>query len=285
MPSRLDHEVDQQRLANESSLPHAQLYTNHRQHLTQQLVRAASSGSTDSICILGAGNCNDVDLDALLQHYREVHLVDLDAAALEQARARIPEPHRDRTHCHAPVDLSGMLPHLDRWQRFQLTPEELIRHPEATAQALSKLLGTAFDVVASACLITQMQLAVLQSLGENHRFFHAIRHTLSVTHLRTLAALTRPGGHVVFASDLVASDHLPLADDASAADLKRLFDGATRQGNAMYVAHPDVLGAILRDDPLLKRELHPEPIHDVWLWQQGPARRFLVYARHLRRSG
>lgn len=284
MPSRLDHEVNQQRLANQSSLPHAPLYTSHRQHLTRELLPRASSEPVSSICILGAGNCNDVELDTLLQHYREVHLVDLDAQALEHALARVPEGERHRVHCHAPLDLSGMLPTLDRWQRFQLTPEELIRHPEATAQALAKRLGAEFDVVASACLITQMQLAVLQALGENHRLFQAIRHTLSVTHLRTLTALTRPGGRVVFASDLVASDHLPLADDASATDLQRILDDAVREGHAMYVAHPGVLGAILRDDPLLKRDLRPEPITNVWLWQQGPARRFLVYAQHFVRA-
>lgn len=286
MPSRLDHEVNQQRLANESSLPHAALYATHREHLTQQLLR--HGGPDQALCILGAGNCNDVELDTLLQRYRELHLVDLDAIALDHALARLPESERHRVHCHAPVDLSGMLPSLDRWQRFQLTPEDLIRHPEATAQALQQRLGATFDVVASACLITQMQLAVLQALGENHRLFQAIRHTLSVTHLRTLAALTRPGGHVVFASDLVASDHLPLPADASAttdAELIAVFEDAVRQGTAMHVAHPGILGSILRDDPILKRDVRPEPITNVWLWQQGPARRFLVYAQHLVRSG
>lgn len=284
MVSRLDHEVQQQRLANASSLPHALLYTHHRQHLTQQLLR--HGGSERSLCILGAGNCNDVELDALLQHYRELHLVDLDRVALEHALDRVPESGRQRVHAHAPVDLSGMLPVLDRWQRFQLTPEDLIRHPETTAQALRKRLGADFDVVASACLITQMQLAVLQTLGESHRLFQAIRHTLSVTHLRTLAALTRPGGRVILASDLVANDHLALPDDASSTDaeLKAVFDEAVRQGAAMHVAHPAVIGAMLRDDPILARELRPEPIRDVWLWQQGPARRFLVYAQHFAKT-
>lgn len=286
MPSRLDHEIDEQRLANQSSLPHAPLYANHRQHMTRQLVRGASTQPpTGSICILGAGNCNDVELETLLQYYRQVHLVDLDAVALDQARARVAAADRDRLTCHATVDLSGMLPSLERWQRFQLTPEELIRHPDSTAEALAARLGTDFDVVASACLLTQMQLAVLQALGESHRFFQAIRHTLSVTHLRTLASLTRPGGRAVLASDLVASDHLPLTEETTDADLQRTFEDAVRHGNAMYVAHPGVLGAILRDDPVLKRELHAEPIRDIWLWQQGPARRFLVYAQHLARRG
>jgi len=285
MPSRLDHEIHEQRLANESSLAHATLYENHRQHLTRQLLQGAASESPGSICILGAGNCNDVELSLLVQHYRDVHLVDLDAGALEQARERLPESERSRLYCHAPVDLSGMLVHLERWARFQLTPEQLMGHPDATAQALAQKLGGPFDVVASACVLTQMQLAVLTALGEKHRLFQAIRHTLSVTHLRTLASLTRPGGRIVFASDLVANDHVALPD-TSDADLRPFFDDVVQSGNAMYVAHPGVLGAILRDDPVLKRDLSSEPIRDIWLWQQGPARTFLVYARHLiKRTG
>lgn len=280
MPSRLDYEVNEQRLANDSSLPHAALYSGHRQHWTQQLLRGTEPTRAESICILGAGNCNDLELDSLVRQYREVHLVDLDAVALEHALARVPPSEQSSVHCHAPIDLSGMLPCIDRWQRFELTPEELIGHPDATAQALVERLGGGFDVVASACLLTQMQLAVLKALGDSHRLFEAIRHTLSVTHLRTLASLTRYGGRAVLATDLVATDHLLLPSDTTDAQLMQVFETVVREGNAMQVAHPGVLGAILRDDPVLRRELDAEPIHDVWLWEQGPARRFLVYAQH-----
>lgn len=283
MPSRLDHEIQEQRLANQSALPHSAIYENHRRHLTRELLRGAASDQAESICLLGAGNCHDVELSTLLQSYGEVHLVDLDASALQQAQDRLAENQRPHVHCHAPVDLSGMLAHVERWGRFQLTPEELMAHPDTVARALASRLGGPFDVVASVCVLTQMQLAVLNALGEHHRLFQAIRHTLSVTHLRTLASLTRPGGRVVFASDLVASDHLALPLDASDADLQSLFDEAVRNGNAMYVAHPGVLGAILRDDPVLARDLSAEPVRDLWLWQQGPARTFLVYAQHLAR--
>lgn len=284
MPSRLDHEIHEQQLANQSALPHSALYENHRQHLTQALLRGAASDATESICILGAGNCNDVELGRLVQHYREVHLVDLDTSALHGARDRLPESERARLHCHAPVDLSGMLVHLERWRRFQLTAEELMGHPDTAAQALARQLAGPFDVVASACVLTQMQLAVLNALGEKHQLFQAIRHTLSVTHFRTLAALARPGGRIVFASDLVASDHVALPTDSSDADLEPLFDDVVRSGNAMYVAHPGVLATILRDDPVLARDLSAAPIRDRWLWQQGPARTFLVYAQHFTRQ-
>ena len=282
MPSRLDHEIHEQQLANQSARPHSALYGNHRQHLTRELLRAASD-SAGSLCILGAGNCNDVDLGLLVQHYREVHLVDLDAVALQRATDRLPESERARLHCHAPVDLSGMLANLERWGRFQLTPEELMGHPDTAAQALTQELGGPFDVVASACVLTQMQLAVLRALGEKHRLFEAIRHTLSVTHLRTLASLSRPGGRAVFASDLVASDHVALPPDISDADLEALFHAVVQNGNAMYVAHPGVLATILRDDPVLARDLDANPIREIWLWQQGPARTFLVYAQHFAR--
>ena len=38
------------------------------------------------LCILGAGNTNDLDLAALLSTHREVHLVDIDSESLVQRR-------------------------------------------------------------------------------------------------------------------------------------------------------------------------------------------------------
>lgn len=39
----------------------------------------------------------------------------------------------------------------------------------------------------------------------------------------------------------------------------------------------------LGDDPALKRAFAPAQQYPPWLWQNGPERRFLVYALSLRR--
>ncbi|MCA9022365.1 MAG: hypothetical protein KDA74_19585, partial [Planctomycetaceae bacterium] len=53
----------------------------HRNLITGYLTELAQS-SRGRLCVLGAGNCNDLDLQKLSQVYSEIHLVDLDESAL-----------------------------------------------------------------------------------------------------------------------------------------------------------------------------------------------------------
>ena len=283
MVSSLRSEIEEQRAANQSALPFSELYSGHREHLTTRILAGNDSSAELSLCILGAGNCYDIDLEKLTSAYQKVHLVDLDEEALLRAREGVPSALRSRIFCHAPLDLSGMLTRLERWKKLEVTPEELIRHPEGTADALALQLGATFDVVVSACVMSQMQLSVLNTLGDRHQLFQAVRHTLSVTHLRTLARLIRPGGRGVFAADVVASDHLPIEATASPSEIRSVFDRIVSEGNVIYVSHPGVLRAIALDDPALKRQIELGGIADVWLWRQGPQRTFMVYALDINR--
>src|SRR4051794_15221122 len=176
MPSGPD-QASEQALANQSALAHFSSFEVHRQRLTAFALSAAPK-SDATLCVLGAGNCFDLDLDALARRYQEVHLVDLDAAALQRAFDRQPAATKERLVLHAPVDLSGLLDRIDRWSRFQVTPEELMGHADATARQLRSGLGGPFDVVLSACMLSQMQLSVLNVLTDQHRLFEAVRWTL-----------------------------------------------------------------------------------------------------------
>jgi len=62
------------------------LYEGHRAHLTDVLLGSAR-GDGGRLCLLGAGRCNDVDLEKLAATFAEIHLVDIDAKALDAARA------------------------------------------------------------------------------------------------------------------------------------------------------------------------------------------------------
>src|SRR4051812_1713788 len=129
MPSGLD-QASEQALANQRALAHFSSFEHHRLRLPR-LALSAPKGADPPVCVLGAGNCFDLDLDALARRYQEVHLVDLDAAALPRAFERQPAATKERLVLHAPVDLSGLLDRIDRWSRFQLTPEELMGHADA----------------------------------------------------------------------------------------------------------------------------------------------------------
>ena len=63
---------------NATSRDHWDAFAEHRQCLTAVLARPTTA-ERSRLCILGAGNTNDLDLTALLSTHREVHLVDIDS--------------------------------------------------------------------------------------------------------------------------------------------------------------------------------------------------------------
>jgi hypothetical protein len=274
--------IDEQVRANESGSALRQSFEGHRRKVTALLLERARSPEA-RLCLLGAGNANDVDLEALLGSYAEVHLVDLDPGALERAKRSVPSTLAPKVVTHAPVDVSGVLDKLERWGAMRLTPEELMGHPEATAKAVLAATGGPYDVVASTCLLTQIQRAPVAVLGDAHRLFGAVRHTLSVTHQRVLHALTRPGGTALFVTDVSADALTSLPEDDASANLIPLVSLLVQEGNVIQVAQPDLIRAINEDDPVLSRDVVVSPVLDAWFWQNGPGVRFFVYALDLTR--
>src|SRR3954464_4774205 len=107
MPNGLD-QAGEQALANLSALAHFGSFDAHRRRLTALLLSAAPV-TAGRLCVLGAGNCFDLDLAALVSRYHEIHLVDIDASALERAFAREEPKTRDRLVLHGAVDISGLM--------------------------------------------------------------------------------------------------------------------------------------------------------------------------------
>src|SRR5438105_15087755 len=77
---------DEQAKHNRSTQHQWRMYQSHRQQIEHLIVPMRRA--EDRICVLGAGNCNDLDLAWLAQAYREVHLVDIDPAAIDEAAKR-----------------------------------------------------------------------------------------------------------------------------------------------------------------------------------------------------
>ena len=282
MPAASD-QARRQMIANRSALPHYSSFAEHRRRLTRVALEAAAPHEAPTLCVLGAGNCYDLDLNVLAQSYSAIHLVDIDATALERAFERQEKPTQQRLALHAPVDCSGLLDRLERWSRFELTPAELLAHPENTAQTLREALLGPFHVVLSSCVLSQMQLSILEVLTDRHRLFEAIRLTLNLTHLRTLAELTRPTGCALFATDASSSELHQFPDLAPNANCRPFLSELVEQGRVFDFADPDQLATQLRDDPVLRHAFDEFRPCDAWVWDNGPDTQFLVYASRLRR--
>lgn len=264
-------ELDAQRAANTSAIAYFEAFRSHREHTTH-LIDAAASGDDQTLCVLGAGNAYDLELERLLARFSSVHLVDIDAEALARARARVPEPRRARLVVHAPIDVSGLFHDIARFAQMRVTPQDLVALPATAAQRAAAALPGPFDVVASTCLLTQLQLTLVRLLGDQHRLFAALRELLSLSHLRVLAALSKPGGRALLITDLCEAGPLVNVDS-----LTESMDSLVATGHVIHSSHPVLIEHTLRGDPLLRRAFADAARSAPWLWQNGPERRFIVY--------
>ena len=103
------------RRRNETTRDRWQEMAPHRARVMQLLAEARAAAGP-SLCILGAGNANDVELSALAGVFERIALVDLDEQALARAVERLTEDQRRRVELHAPIDLTGVLPILEAWK-------------------------------------------------------------------------------------------------------------------------------------------------------------------------
>lgn len=280
-------ETAQQRSVNLSSLGQRARFATHRAKVTE-LVCAAATGRGDGarLCVLGAGNCNDLDLTLVAQHYAEIHLVDIDGDAVAGTIGRADKIARPRLRAHAPLDLSGLLERLPRWKAMQVTPEELFACPAECAAAVAAALPGPFDVVLSACLLTQLQLSVLRALTDQHPLFDAARQLTNLVHLRSMLRLLDKGGRGLLVTD-ASSDQIceleRFAQFERAGERAAALLALGQAGKLFYAVEPGLLELTCRTDPELQHGVRLEPIRDAWLWQIGPERTFLSYALELER--
>jgi hypothetical protein len=258
--------------------PDWELYAAHREKFTQAVLSVAPS-SPGRLCVLGAGKCNDLELATLAEAYRELHLVDLDPAALASAVSREVPSVRRQLFPHAPVDLAVLSPkRAAKWRRRAPNPNELGAAAESALHGVSARLPGPFDVVVSACVLTQLGFALTQSFPEAHPLLGALRQITLETHLRELFALKAPEGAALFVCDLASSTHYPgLASMSPDADIAAVARDIVASRAFYQIARPELIADVLRD--LAERE--PSPL-TPWLWTGPLDRVYLVYGYEIR---
>lgn len=250
------------------------LYAEHRSKLTALI---AAHGPRPRLAVLGAGNANDLDLAALTTRFGEVHLADLDPAALVRAVRRQTMVTRRRLVTHPARDLSGMLTFLPAWKECAPELETLARAaPAAAAQVVAQLPGP-FDVVVSDCFLSQIAWTCFRALGDGP-LLTAVLDVVMAAHLRALVALTRPGGRCLLVSDVVSSDSLPLERIFPRSDGGALLRDLDRGSRLFTGTSPALAHVMLTRDPDLAREVEDVSVIAPWLWDVSPRRKVLVYA-------
>jgi hypothetical protein len=253
------------------------LYEGHRQRLTRLL---GAVQRADGLCVLGAGNCDDLDLPRLVLAFDEVHLVDLDTEALERGVARLPPAVRRRIVLHGGVELTGLLGSVEVWaEEFPSECGFRAREDEAV-RAITRGLGRTFDVVLSDCVLSQLCVPFFRLLAARMSEWSALMRAVARVHAGTMAALLRGGGTGVLVGDVPYTLGPPAGEPAPPRweELGAEVTSRLREGVSL-LRRPAYLVELIAATPALGAAQLTEP----WLWSQEEAL-MLAYAVLFRRD-
>jgi len=239
----------------------------YAQHRAQQMALAKGLHG-QRIAVLGAGNCNDLDLSALAKAFGEVHLFDIDADALSSALERQSSEVQRACHLHA-HDLTGVASYLEDWQE---SPPEPLAAQVAAWTKLSAVLREAgqFDAVLSTCMLSQVAINLRDFFGLapalNSALFAAI-----AGHVMLASALTKSGGTVLVTSDCITNRY-PIHQEAQARGALNAIFHLAAQGAAFPGTDPDLIAALLTTPDFSQPQFK-----NAWIWDLSD-QSYLVYA-------
>lgn len=265
MEARISHYLlARERDRNESTRGGYGAYASHR---ARQMALMRGRGG-ERLAVLGAGNCNDVELSTLATSFREIHLFDLDAEALDGAWCRQSNDVKRACHLHA-CDLTGVASFLESWRAEP--PEPLAAQVAAWTQlsAVSSAAGQ-FDTVLSTCLLSQVAINLRDYFGIVPALNSALLAAIA-GHVMLAAALTKPGGTVLVTSDCITSSY-PIREEAQARGALNAILHLAAQGAAFPGTDPELVASLLTNAEFSRPELK-----DAWIWDVGQ-QSYLVYA-------
>src|SRR5262249_7868007 len=150
---------------------------------------------------------------------------------------------------HAPVDVSGVFERMDEWSRLPPPSASLPGEMSAAIARVAAALPGPFDVVVSCCMLTQLQLVLVQVVGDANPRFEELRTMLGRIHVRLLGELLAPGGVALLVTDLTGTNiYPPFAGLALApgSDLASMMADLLAGGHVIHAAHPGLLSSELR---------------------------------------
>jgi hypothetical protein len=186
---------------------------------------------------------------------------------------------------HAPVDLSGAFDRLAAFKNKPASAAEQARLPAASVQKILEAVPGPFDVVLSACMLSQLMHSCYVALGLQHPQLHLMAAALGLSHLRSLAALVAPGGTGLIVTDTISSETYALEELWGDRPPLQLLDELDRGNRTLTGTAPSFLRRILREDAEIAPLVTPPRLVEPWLWRFTEEMTFLVYALAFRRRG
>jgi len=250
---------------NATTRGHFGAYAHHREQ--QMALLQGLSGKR--IAILGAGNCNDIDLPTLAKAFSEIHLFDIDAESLTCALAEQPSEVQGACHPHV-RDLTGIASFLEQWRSN--TPEPMAAQLAAWTQ-LAELVDEvgAFDVVISTCMLSQVAINLRDFFGIVPALNSALCAAIA-GHVMLAATLTQPGGTLIIVSDCI-TNRFPIYEETERRGALEAIFHLAAQGAAFPGTEPSLIHDLLAGSNIGQTEFK-----NAWIWALSPSQTYLVYA-------
>lgn len=248
----------------------------HRARVMQLLAEARGSTGT-SLCLLGAGNANDVELAKLSRQFEHIALVDLDEEALANSIASATIENSCKIERHASIDLTGILSELEAWRVSGPPSHEMLVTTIQLAKSTPAPDVGSFDVVASTCVLTQLIDSVCMGLPAKHPQFLELLLAVRNRHLEVIVELLNPGGAGVLISDFVSTQTAPELANWDESEFAQNAIQLVGKGNFFTGANPFSIRDFYRAST--KSAPTPRDVHVIppWLWDIG-AKQFAVSA-------
>ena len=240
------------------------------------------SDEQPTITVIGAGNCQDIDLISLATSFREIRLIDIDAVAVQNAVSRLPPFIISRTRVFAPIDIAAPL-----MSRPDLKQSDTSLRSAFLAELKSSSLQDdvpVSDVVVSTCVLSQLIDSASQIFPHESPDFLPLIQAVRRGHLVRILNLTAAAGRALLITDLVSSDTVPVLAKTPSEDLPKLMYQCLQSGNFFSGLNPAVVQHDLQHVPACVQLCSQSRILSPWHWQLGP-RNYAVYAIEMVRSG
>ena len=256
------------RRRNSKSRAYWENYATHREIITQQILSVAPSDSggnaCGAICLLGAGNCNDVDLLRVATAFDQIHLVDFDNEALAHAYDTATDELRRKLRLHS-MDTSGIAEQLANWTAQPPSHDTYRQSIEAAALAKLDPDPGSFDVVVSCCLLSQLIDSIVLTGVSQDKLFLELLFTIRDRHLDQVWEGTKPNGTAILVSDFISSVALPELEKWTERQLAAAFSHLIDQRNFFTGLNP----VVLRNKLAAKNPSREPTIHGPWIWSVG----------------
>ncbi|MGI9519040.1 MAG: hypothetical protein ACR2NP_18450, partial [Pirellulaceae bacterium] len=235
----------------------------HRARILE-LVKSFAGDGEATLCVWGAGPCNDLDLEQLVQSWSHITLVDLDGETLRDAIQVRGLDDSDKVTVIGDYDLSGVAQLVDEYATTK--SPDLLRDIQRTGQSFEPDQLGQYDVVVSTCLLSQMFQPLVTLLERSDpQMMILLLSALRRRHLELLVQHTAPGGMALLITDVTSSDALPelaLPD----ADPVELLQSKIVQGNHFHALNPAAIRQAIAQHLVAPQKISEFRVSPPWVW-------------------